>query len=254
VSLLFISHSSADNAAAEDLRRRLSNLGFSSEHSLFLDFHTGAGIQAGEKWEPTLYPQIRACRAMIVLCSRASMSSRWCFMEVAHARSLGKQIFPVKIEPCEIDAILSEHQVTDLTVDREAGYARLFRGIHAAGLDPAEVFEWKPSRSPYPGLMAFEQEDAAFFFGRDREIAEGMDLLNRVRRLADSRVVVVLGGSGPGKSSLVRAGLVPRLRKDTERWIVPDPFRPRDDPVRELWAVLSRAFTVRRLRIGSTKN
>ena len=54
--------------------------------------------------------------------------------------------------------------------------------------------------------------------------------------------MIVLGSSGAGKSSLVRAGLIPRLRRDQERWIVVDPFRPRSDPVRGFAATLSRAF------------
>lgn len=53
---------------------------------------------------------------------------------------------------------------------------------------------------------------------------------------------MVVGSSGSGKSSLVRAGLVPRLRRDVERWIVTDPFRPRTDPAKELSFVLARAF------------
>lgn len=60
-------------------------------------------------------------------------------------------------------------------------------------------------RSPYAGLTAFGQEDAERFFGRDR-------LIDRlVRLVADERVVVVVGASGAGKSSLLRAGLMPRL-------------------------------------------
>jgi hypothetical protein len=90
--------------------------------------------------------------------------------------------------------------------------------------------------------MAFDQDDAAVFFGRDQEIADGLALLKKVRRLSDSGTIVVLGGSGSGKSSLVRAGLVPRLKKDPDAWLVVDPFRPQDDPLRELAQVVSRAF------------
>jgi hypothetical protein len=62
--------------------------------------------------------------------------------------------------------------------------------------------------SPFPGLRRFNPEDAPIFFGRHREINE------LIRKLADSknRFVVVLGASGSGKSSLVAAGLIPRLR------------------------------------------
>jgi formylglycine-generating enzyme required for sulfatase activity/energy-coupling factor transporter ATP-binding protein EcfA2 len=60
--------------------------------------------------------------------------------------------------------------------------------------------------SPFPGLRAFAEADAPIFFGRGRET----DAL--VRRVAERRFVGVVGASGSGKSSLVGAGLIPRLR------------------------------------------
>ncbi len=63
-------------------------------------------------------------------------------------------------------------------------------------------------RSPFPGLRRFNPEDAPIFFGRHREI-KGL-----LRKLADptNRFIAVLGASGSGKSSLVAAGLIPRLQ------------------------------------------
>ena len=62
--------------------------------------------------------------------------------------------------------------------------------------------------SPFPGLRRFNPEDAPIFFGRHREI-KGL-----LRKLADptNRFIAVLGASGSGKSSLVAAGLIPRLQ------------------------------------------
>ena len=62
-----------------------------------------------------------------------------------------------------------------------------------------------PSANPYPGLRAFEGDDAGLFFGRERETDELR------RRLRSSRFLAVIGTSGSGKSSLVRSGLVPSL-------------------------------------------
>ena len=62
-----------------------------------------------------------------------------------------------------------------------------------------------PSPHPYPGLRSFRRSERAFFFSRDRQVD---DLL---KRLEASSVVMVLGGSGSGKSSLLRAGLLPRM-------------------------------------------
>ena len=62
--------------------------------------------------------------------------------------------------------------------------------------------------SPFPGLRPFTHEDASIFFGRSRETA---DLINKLRDPA-KRFVTVVGASGSGKSSLVWAGLIPRLK------------------------------------------
>ncbi len=58
---------------------------------------------------------------------------------------------------------------------------------------------------PYKGLARFEQADASNFFGRERLVAE------LIARLAESSFLAIVGPSGSGKSSLVRAGLLPVL-------------------------------------------
>jgi hypothetical protein len=75
--------------------------------------------------------------------------------------------------------------------------------------------------SPFPGLRAFTPDDGPIFFGRGREADE------LVRRIAagSTRFVVVAGASGSGKSSLVAAGLIPRLRANaiegSKDWLLP---------------------------------
>ncbi|MFG2996949.1 XRE family transcriptional regulator [Streptomyces sp. NPDC048340] len=61
-------------------------------------------------------------------------------------------------------------------------------------------------RLPYVGLAAFRSEDAGLFFGRERLVED------LVATLARHRVLAVVGASGAGKSSLLHAGLLPRLR------------------------------------------
>ena len=66
--------------------------------------------------------------------------------------------------------------------------------------------------SPYAGLSPFQENDAGKFFGRNREIAA------MITRIRDRPLMAVVGSSGVGKSSLVRAGLVPALKRSGEAW------------------------------------
>jgi V8-like Glu-specific endopeptidase len=87
--------------------------------------------------------------------------------------------------------------------------------------------------NPYRGLESFTAKDTSLFFGRDGDIRE---LASRVRA---QPVVVVVGPSGVGKSSLVQAGLIPALQQD-QRWSA-TVIRPGQDPWTRLAAGLLRA-------------
>jgi len=76
-----------------------------------------------------------------------------------------------------------------------------------AGTRPGPV-----TGSPYLGLAAFEEQDAALFFGREAATAHVLERMSR--HLAGPGLFVVSGASGAGKSSLLRAGVLPRLRAD----------------------------------------
>ena len=72
--------------------------------------------------------------------------------------------------------------------------------------------ELQIDESPYAGLTAFQENDAGRFFGRSREILAG------VQRVRERPIVAIAGPSGVGKSSFVRAGLVPALKAAGEKW------------------------------------
>jgi len=90
---------------------------------------------------------------------------------------------------------------------------------------------------PYRGLAAFQPEDSSWFFGRERSTAA---LVSRLGATAESGgIVMLVGASGAGKSSLLRAGVIPAIRRGalavpgSEHWpaVV---LTPGGDPVKEL--------------------
>jgi hypothetical protein len=93
---------------------------------------------------------------------------------------------------------------------------------------------WDATLAPYPGLPAFEERQAPVFFGRDVAIEAVVERLGALA-LRPQAFLLLLGASGYGKSSLVRAGVVPRLKGDGEgSWTVLPPFTPGDQPFKEL--------------------
>jgi hypothetical protein len=88
----------------------------------------------------------------------------------------------------------------------------------------------EPKPNPFPGLRPFDTGEGHLFFGRGEE---SRDLVARLRR---ERFLAVVGTSGSGKSSLVRAGLVPQLEREAETaadWCIAA-FRPGENPIKAL--------------------
>jgi len=105
----------------------------------------------------------------------------------------------------------------------------------AAGrLAPSGALAW--SECPYPGLVSFEERDARVFYGRGELVAQ---LVQRIaEQVAKPGILLVAGESGAGKSSLLRAGLMPRLAAGalgpgSERW-PRRVIRPTGSPLRGL--------------------
>jgi WD40 repeat protein len=86
--------------------------------------------------------------------------------------------------------------------------------------------------NPYVGLRPFDRGDSLYFFGRRGQVAELLQQLHQTRFLA------VVGSSGCGKSSLIRAGLIPALQggflvEDRDRWLVAK-MKPGGGPIHNL--------------------
>jgi WD40 repeat protein len=117
-------------------------------------------------------------------------------------------------------------------------FAAAFReAVSGPTTEPSVAVDWAAAEmvNPYKGLRPFEEVDAADFFGRDALVAQ---LLERLGEEGDSaRFLAVVGPSGSGKSSVVKAGLLPALRRGalpgSQRWYVVE-MLPGSHPLDEL--------------------
>lgn len=98
---------------------------------------------------------------------------------------------------------------------------------HDSALDLRDVPAGPSASCPYRGLQPFGVEDEEDFFGRDADIEAALTRLGR------SRFLAVSGASGSGKSSLVRAGVVPALQRRGDRVVILTPERDLDARIRE---------------------
>ncbi|MDH5739252.1 MAG: SUMF1/EgtB/PvdO family nonheme iron enzyme [Nitrospira sp.] len=246
MSKIFISHSSADNAKALALAQWLEQHGWAD---YFLDITPSRGLSPGERWQAALKTAQDRCEAVVFLISPAWRDSKWCLAEFLQAKQLGKPVFGVMVESTPLDSLpkemTAEWQLCDLVTGEEwqhfhvvqdqivpptdvslsgAGLAKLKQGLQKTGLNPS-FFPWPPpndlDRLPYRGLKALEAEDAAVFFGREAPLIRALDTLRRMEESGE-QLFVILGASGAGKSSFLRAGLWPRLAR-ADRHFLPLP-------------------------------
>lgn len=135
----------------------------------------------------------------------------------------------------------------ELGVDPSPALARLEEQVllHADAIQPRRSPAEQPNANqgdeinPFQGLRPFDVDDADRFFGRDALVANVLRLLEGGQRL-----IALVGPSGSGKSSVVRAGLIPALAKnalpESEDWLVAQ-MMPGSHPFAELEAALLRS-------------
>ncbi|MEV0105230.1 TIR domain-containing protein, partial [Nocardia sp. NPDC050799] len=264
---IFLSHSSKDSAVAIALKQWLAEQAPALDREVFLDVDPTTGIAAGRQWKAELRAAVTRCEAVLCLVSAHWLNSRECQVEYRTAEMLGKRIFVARLGPVGEGDITREWQRSDLygsgpstkirlpgrlepVVLRTAGLTRLLDGLQQAGI-AAIHFPWPPpnnlDRSPYRGWRPLDPVDAAVYFGRDTELLHALDRLRGIRVTGSRRLFVVLGPSGTGKSSFLRAGLIPRLAREDHEFTMLDIVRP------ERFAItgsLGLAATVHATRAG----
>jgi Sulfatase-modifying factor enzyme 1/TIR domain len=265
LATLFISHSSANDTMVTALECWLRDHSFID---IFVDHHA---IMGGDSWRQALQAAAGTCRVILCLVTENWLDSAECLAEFDAGFYMGKRILPLFLlgaqDGLDRDAqkrlarVQAQYQGLDLSpclsprgLDlgahpdiserlilslREAG------ALSRVGLDP-EAFAVNRSvrPMPFPGLESFgdDDADAALFYGRSREIAQALEEIRAMRANGKRKPFVIFGASGAGKSSLLKAGIVPRLRRETPAWLTPRVFRPGADPLLNFSEALSRTL------------
>jgi|SRR5271166_3198593 len=231
---LFLSYNSADHEVVEDVARKLRDEGLEP----FLDrWYLAAGV----RWRSKLEDTLSSCKAVAIFVGPSEMGS-WQQREVdvaldLQSRSRNLPVIPVLLPGCEPPlGFLRQLTWVDLrTQTRDLGIVILAKAARGEAPGPdlqKHLDAVRVSICPYRGLLHFREEDAPFFFGREAAIDKLMDAVQR------QPLVTVVGASGSGKSSVVRAGLVPRLRSDRRTAWETVILVPTDQPFK----ALARAF------------
>lgn len=219
---VFVSHSSADNEETRVVHAWLHDRGY---NPIFVDYDKKDGFYAGEMWRSGIFNRIRRSQIVLLLLSENWLSSKWCDREFSFALAEGKALVPIRIKDCDPVEIRQELHYIDLIKRQHDEWAALQAALEQAGAR-ATTFHPKPDRAPFPGLLPFEENDAAYFFGRDFEISQIIAGLRNAANSDQSRLMVLAGPSGSGKSSILRAGIIARLRRSPAEWLCCRVYQP----------------------------
>jgi len=209
----FIDYSPADLPRVQELVDLIEGAGCRS-------FFDREGVETGQAWQ-SVVEQALAYSSVLLVCFGQATNTEFRARIIAHARRLQTvKIIPVLLPgsdehaPASFD--LGQQQTLDLRDWNDtAARERLLRAVSAASQPEERAAPTAPERDPYPGARAFTEDDAAFFFGREQETTLLLDTLRT------SNVVLITGAAQIGKTSLLQAGLLPRLRRMAES----DPLR-----------------------------
>jgi hypothetical protein len=245
MSYLFISYSRENRELVERLRQELEQAGL----SIWIDKED---LKVGSvNWEQVLRDAIEGASSVLVMVSPSSRRSPYVNAEIAVAKSAKKTIYPCFIEGDSwVDSAPFELIMTQGLDLRGAAYQEnlpqliLALQAHSPKQSIPEVSSptiqplLKEPRNPYKGLRAFRAEDKGDFFGRG-------DLVNDlVKWIGDGktspRLRALLGASGSGKSSVMLAGVLPKLQAEHPDWLFLDSIVPSSQPIEKLSFALAR--------------
>ncbi len=246
----FLSYAAEDGAFATRLRSDLATHGVTA-------WADRAEARTGSGQPEALQAAIRACPAVLLVVSPAARSSHWVGRELGLAEMYGRPIVPVwsageQWLDCAPAALAGVPYVdargsrySEATVALVAVLGTVGAGSGREDTPSATPTLFVP-RNPYKGLRAFGEEDSGDFFGRTafvQTLVEAAAATLAPTQAAAPRLLAVVGPSGSGKSSLVRAGLIPRLKAGalpgSDGWVYLDPVLPGARPLEALAVALA---------------
>jgi WD40 repeat protein len=208
---VFISYSRKQKSFTERLARDLSDAGI----DVWIDFRQ---IEGGERWRDEIFKGLEKSEGVVFALSPDAVRSEWCRREVSTARAQNKPVYPIVVMPAldllddfEETAWLVDVQYISFEERYEQGITELITAL-SGKRDPYDDIDLEKIPNPFKGLEAFQQTDAHIFFGREDLVRKLLDHLKQEIESRSTRFLAVVGASGSGKSSLVRAGLIPSLR------------------------------------------
>nr|WP_197501366.1 TIR domain-containing protein [Hyphomonas sp. Mor2] len=218
---IFLSHSTRNKSATKKLTQALKKN--------FTVYYSEHDNQLGESWVKRLTDEMRQCAVVVIYLTKDWLKNKkWCRAEFYAALMAGKKIVVVnamrgKDHDDPILPLLQDFRTTRRgKVDFDDIVTEISKLVPASS-----VSVWPGDRSPYPGMNALDIEDAPVFFGRDEVTQKLVDKVNRSIDLFETEnLILMYGPSGAGKSSILRAGLVARLRKMPKRCEAKDPVFP----------------------------
>ncbi len=214
---VFLSHNSSDKPAVEVIGQRLRDMGL---RPFFDKWH----LTPGTPWQTELEEALSKSTCTAVFLG-ASGKGAWHHQEMQVALNTAARtrddyrVIPVLLpgaDPHHMSGFLELRTWVDFRagLDDEVAFCTLVAAVKGVAPQSDEGLMSLPDEpQPYQGLDHFEGNQYELFFGRDDEIRR------LIKRLANERTVIVIGASGSGKSSLVRAGLCTNTAEATERGI-----------------------------------
>src|SRR5919108_6500812 len=205
-SHLFLSYSSRDRDKVRAVHRYLSERSVTT-------FFDQQNLRAGQNWPQALEQALRDSSAVAVFVG--AQIGNWQWSEIGFAldcQANDKQypVIPVLLDGADnSSSFLFLNTWVDLRGERLDDTEALNRLLDAVSRSGASLNEPLIDLNPYRGLEIFDEAHSPFFFGREKFIDDLFDRLTQQRK----KFVAVIGASGSGKSSVVRAGLVPKLRR-----------------------------------------